>query len=200
MKAKNILKSILILVVIEAVLVAAICISGLLVFGNEKESPNVMLNVEDLVLDKKATSINVYVEDASSPDNVNTELDGYYKLIYNLPVTGENKPGKAGIIEFAVDEKNSEAIRAFGYGKNLKMTFSDNDGFVSMKSDNITLESVPYLRSVKCVNISSTGINVEYTYDLKSICLAVMAITFVLYLPSAVRRIRGVKKESMLSM
>ena len=186
MKAKKILKDVVILLVLEAIVVGVLFFFSSLALGRGKYSSNVSFDIAQSMLNSSTEYIGVYVPGNKNLIENAPEIPGY-RCISRNAVSEMNENSADATVQFSFSDEQTALVK----DKNIEdiiIVFMDKNNSITLKSQNIDLKIIPHIRDISLIYLSNTGIELNYTYKLEELTAAAVILTFVFYASHVISR------------
>lgn len=177
MKAKTVVKRIAALAALEIVVVLMVGLVARLAVGDELKS-TFSVKIDNSLITENTEYIAIFVYGYEETDIVSPKIEHYYCL-YKGAVSEMN--GENDMFHLNLNEQQEKTLTK---GKDIDfiIAFADENDNIIRKSGDIRLETIPYIRDVRTIEINSSGIQVKYFYNITTITVAAVVFTMIFYL------------------
>lgn len=186
MKAKRIVKDIVIFIIIEAIVVGVIFFFSRIAMGGRDYSGQVSFDVSQSMLNENTEYIGIYIPGNKNLTENTPEIPGYRSISKNA-VAEMNENSADNTMQFSLTEEQTALLKDKNVGE-IIIVFMNGENGITLKSQNINLKIIPHVRDISWIYLSNNGIELNYTYKLEELTAAAVILTGVFYASRLVSR------------
>lgn len=186
MKAKRIVKDIVIFIIIEAIVVGVIFFFSRIAMGGRDYSGQVSFDVSQSMLNENTEYIGIYIPGNKNLTENTPEIPGYRSISKNA-VAEMNENSADNTMQFSLTDEQTALLKDKNVGE-IIIVFMNGENGITLKSQNINLKIIPHVRDISWIYLSNNGIELNYTYKLEELTAAAVILTGVFYASRLVSR------------
>lgn len=186
MKAKRIVKDIVIFIIIEAIVVGVIFFFSRIAMGGRDYSGQVSFDVSQSMLNENTEYIGIYIPGNKNLTENTPEIPGYRSISKNA-VAEMNENSADNTMQFSLTEEQTALLKDKNVGE-IIIVFMNGENGITLKSQNINLKIIPHVRDISWIYLSNNGIELNYTYKLEELTAAAVILTGIFYASRLVSR------------